>query len=149
MTKGGSTSFSRLPERYQKQALEQGVKPDTPLAKLQAAGIAQKQARPSKHGNVRTTDEAGRVFDSKKEERDFRKLVAAYGIKNVIRQVSIPLDDRPPISRLRPDFLIIHERLEGGLFVCELLDSKGHATAEWLRKAKRLKEIHGIEVKTI
>ena len=143
-TKNRNPRLEDLPARYQNQALMQGAQPAGTLGKLVRSGN-----RKIKHGNIRCTDAAGRVFDSKKEMADFEKLVMAYGIQNVIRQVSIPLDDRPPVQRIRPDFVVIRAITEDGLALVEFLDSKGHATADWKRKAKAFLMRHGIEVKTI
>ena len=144
MSNRHTISLSDLSPEHQRQALAQGVKPDTPLGKLQAIG-----AKQSKYKNIRCVDAAGRVFDSRKEMADFEKLVLAYGLENVIRQVSFPLDDRPPIQRIRVDFLVIRAITEGGLALIELLDSKGRATEDWKRKAKALLIRYGLTVRTI
>ena len=168
------TRLSDLSPEHQRQALAQGVKPDTPLGKLQAlarglskhrvitdeqrgevdsmieSARAERQGSgQSKYGNIRCVDAAGRKFDSRKEMADFEKLVLAYGLENVIRQVSFPLDDRPPIQRIRADFLVIRAITEDGWALIELLDSKGRATADWLRKAKAFKERTGLTIRTI
>ena len=97
-------------------------------------------AKPSKFRNQRC-EWQGQQFDSKLERDVYIALVGVYGKENVIRQVSMPIGGK----RIRPDFLIIHERFEDGTFRAELADAKGVVTEGWSAKANHLESVHGLE----
>lgn len=100
------------------------------------------KTRASKFGNKRVSNERGE-FDSVLESDAHLKLVTAYGNNGVIRQVSMPIEG----GRIRPDFLVIHERLPDGRFVGEFIDAKGTKTGPWKKSAKQLMERHGIGIR--
>jgi hypothetical protein len=108
--------------------------------------------RRSKMNAVRTTTATGETFDSKHEARIVTKLRAAYGHKNIVCQVSIPLEDvasGQKKARIRVDVLRIIERFDDGSFRAELLDPKGRETEKSKRNRQWLRDKHGIEVKTL
>lgn len=106
----------------------------------------QAQAQRSKMGNVRVERPDGK-FDSKLEARVYDRLVLEHdGREQIIRQLSFGLED----LRMRPDFLIIYERLPGGTkFIGEFADAKGRITPEWKAKANHFHDKHGLGIRLI
>ena len=102
-------------------------------------------SKPRKYRNEPCVGADGSKFDSKKERRDYERLCAEHGERNVIRQVSIPIGER----RIRPDFMVIISRNGDGTFVAKLMDSKGMETREWAAKSNHLLDKHGISIKCI
>lgn len=100
---------------------------------------------PRKKYRNQPTEINGERFDSKLEARICEMLRTIHGERNVIRQISIPIG----AARVRPDFLIIHERFEDGTFRAELADAKGVETQAWKAKANHLQDKHGINIRTI
>ena len=133
-------NIADLPEHLRKQAEDQIAQCPSRLALLPMSTPALR----SKYGAVKT-EIAGEKFDSKKEAKICRELRLAHGEKNVIRQVSIPIGAR----RIRPDFMIIIERLDGGRMVVEFQDAKGMVTKDWATKAAWLLDKHGIKITTL
>ncbi len=86
----------------------------------------------------------GERFDSKLEYRVYRRLVTEHGAYSVLRQVTI----RAGKNRMRPDFMVIHERYEDGSFRASLHDAKGLVTRDWQAKAHHLQHAHGLRVIT-
>lgn len=101
-------------------------------------------APPSKYRNQRCELE-GERFDSKLERRVYQHFCDAYGVENVIRQVSFPIGNR----RIRPDFLIILERFADGSFRGFLADAKGHATDAWKCRANHLRDKYGLDIRIV
>jgi hypothetical protein len=104
----------------------------------------------SKHRNIErvVTDQqamdhpgqlvAGERFDSGLEMNICMALRKRYGLRAVVRQVSIPL---PGGVRMVPDFMVYrHDR--PALFA----DAKGRATQEWKNKQKSIDAAYGIHV---
>jgi hypothetical protein len=124
-----------------KQELAQGRALDLP----RPAGETEATVKPKKYRN-QPCEAGGEKFDSKLEAEAYKKLCALWGKENVIRQVSIPIGDK----RIRPDFLVIKEVLEGGkVFVGFFADAKGFATDAWTAKANHLKDKHGLSIELI
>jgi hypothetical protein len=130
-----------LPEPHRRRAEAQLIKVVNHIAEA----TEKVQERPSKLRNVRCQNEAGERFDSKLERRHCAALRAAHGPAAIIRQVSLPVG----LQRVRPDFLVIHEVLADGTFRGEFLDAKGHATADWTSKARKLQILHGITIRIL
>lgn len=131
-------------ERKEAWALEAMVEASRTTLSPNGSSIHQSHAKPgtSKFGNKRVVNERGE-FDSILESDAHLKLVSAYGNNGVIRQVSMPIEG----GRIRPDFLVIHERLPDGRFVGEFIDAKGRQTGPWKKSAKQLMERHGIGIR--
>jgi len=121
--------------RYAQQVLEQ-TKPK--------AEAEPEPAAPRKYPNQPVKVDGVR-YDSKLEAKVHARLELRHGRDSIIRQVSIPIGSK----RIRPDFLIIHERYEDGTFRAELADAKGHATDAWEAKANHLKSQHGLSIRLI
>lgn len=139
-----------LDSKIGRKALEQAAKKGQPWA-LEAQGKASSSKatinpsdgfRETKFGNVpvHVGDER---FDSKLERRTFDRLVAEHGRQSVVRQVSMPIEG----GRIRPDFMVIHERFEDGRALVEFIDAKGRETLAWKKSAKQLRERHGLAVR--
>ena len=152
-----SFSPATLPLKHREQIAADIRRDDPPgekrVSRIRSLGLVPlpedghaKPAAPSKFGNVRTENEAGEKFDSKLERTVYERLVARFGIKNVMRQVSLVL---PGGVRMKPDFLVIHERFDDGTVRVGLLDAKGHATRDWLNKAKVMREWFGWPVRVV
>lgn len=87
----------------------------------------------------------GQNFDSLKEMEDYKafKLEELSGaIRAVVRQVSFPLQGST--RRVRVDFMVVAKDL-----AIRFVDSKGHATKEWLLKQKLVLDVYGIRIETI
>lgn len=87
----------------------------------------------------------GQRFDSKLESNVYDMLCAQYGKENVICQASIPVGN----LRIRPDFMVIHDRFSDGRFWAEFVDAKGVVTRDWTAKCNHLRDKHGLTVRQI
>lgn len=101
-----------------------------------------------KYRNEPVTDEdTGETFDSKLEHRIWKALVARYGQRNVMRQVSIMLPGR---VRMKPDFIILGETEDGRRTIERIIDAKGMApTRDWTNKAKQLRAEFKLPVEVV
>lgn len=113
---------------------------------LNTARVALNEAVVRKYRNEPCTGINGEKFDSKQERRDYERLIAQHGRRNVMRQVSIRLTEK---QRMVVDFLILLEVREDGTFVGRFADSKGIMTRVWKNKADVLRDKHGLSVELL
>ncbi len=120
-----------------------------PRAAEQAAAVLAEREKPAAQAPRKYRNEPvehdGERFDSRHEYRVAVALRVKHGRENVIRQVSLPLGE----LRIRPDFLIIHERFPDGTFRAELVDAKGMMTDAWRAKANHLEAQHGLRIRLV
>jgi hypothetical protein len=110
-----------------------------------------KGGKQRKYKNEPVTDEeTGEKFDSRLEHRVWKALVAKYGARNVMRQVSIMLKGG---IRMRPDFIVLGWIEEFGTSTRvfrRVIDAKGMPpTSDWNNKKKLLRAEFGIECEII
>lgn len=110
-----------------------------------------KVAKQRKYKNEPVTDpDTGEKFDSKLEHRIWKALVAKYGERNVMRQVSIMLPGR---IRMKPDFVVLGWIEEFGTstrVLRRVIDAKGAPpTSDWKNKKKLLLSSFGLECEII
>jgi len=120
---------------YRPTTAAQGEEPATPVAR--------------KFRNVPTTDEeSGEHFDSRLECRVWRELVARYGRRNVLRQVSFCLPGR---IRMRPDFVVLERSTtDGRAVIARVIDAKGAPpTNDWRNKAKLMAATFDLHVEIV
>jgi hypothetical protein len=102
------------------------------------------------HNEPVVDEDTGEKFDSKLEHRVWKALVAKYGERNVMRQVSIMLKGG---VRMRPDFIVLGwiDAYGNSTRTWErVIDAKGMPpTSDWNNKKKLLKAMFGLECEII
>ena len=137
MSKNGF-NISKLPRHAQDAAHREYMKQ---IGKARA----EPKAKRSKYGAVKCKSANGEAYDSKLERDIYEALVAKYGERRVMRQVSLTL---PGGIRMRPDFMVIVSCPdEWGNVAVKFYDAKGpEPTRDWKNKAKLLANHYGITV---
>jgi hypothetical protein len=129
---------------YEREAIE-------PVQLVGNGAPGWKGGKQRKYKNEPATDpDTGERFDSKLEMRVWKALVAKYGERNVMRQVSIML---PGGIRMRPDFIVLGWIDAYGNSTRtwdRVIDAKGMPpTSDWNNKKKLLKATFGLECEII